>query len=81
MLPDFLANAGGVTCSYFEQVQNNMNYYWGKEEVLEKLEYAMTNAFRAVYDLAQEKKVYMRDAAYIIAVNRVANAVKLRGWA
>jgi len=80
MLPDFLANAGGVTCSYFEQVQNNMNYYWGKDEVLEKLEYAMTKAFRAVYDLAQEKNVYMREAAYIIAVNRVADAVKLRGW-
>jgi len=81
MLPDFLANAGGVTCSYFEQVQCNMNYFWGKEEVLEKLEYAMTKAFRAVYDLANERKVYMRDAAYIIAINRVANAVRLRGWA
>jgi len=80
MLPDFLANAGGVTCSYFEQVQNNMNYYWGKDEVLEKLEYAMTKAFRAVYELALEKNVYMRDAAYIIAINRVAEAVKLRGW-
>jgi len=80
MLPDFLANAGGVTCSYFEQVQCNMNYFWGKEEVLEKLEYAMTKAFRAVYELAQEKDVYMRDAAYIIAINRVAEAVKLRGW-
>jgi len=81
MLPDFLANAGGVTCSYFEQVQCNMNYFWGKEEVLEKLEYAMTKAFRAVYELAQERNVYMRDAAYIIAINRVAEAVKLRGWA
>jgi len=81
MLPDFLANAGGVTCSYFEQVQCNMNYFWGKEEVLEKLEYAMTKAFRAVYALAEERKVYMRDAAYIIAINRVADAVKLRGWA
>jgi len=81
MLPDFLANAGGVTCSYFEQVQCNMNYFWGKEEVLEKLEYAMTKAFRAVYELAEEKKVYMRDAAYIIAINRVAEAVRLRGWA
>jgi len=81
MLPDFLANAGGVTCSYFEQVQNNMNYYWGKDEVLEKLEYAMTKAFRAVYELAGEKNVYMRDAAYIIAVNRVAEAVRKRGWA
>jgi len=81
MLPDFLANAGGVTCSYFEQVQCNMNYFWGKDEVLEKLEYAMTKAFRAVYALAQEKDVYMRDAAYIIAINRVAEAVRLRGWA
>ena len=80
MLPDFLANAGGVTCSYFEQVQNNMNYYWGKEEVLEKLEYAMTKAFRAVYELAKERDVYMRDAAYIIAINRVADAVSKRGW-
>lgn len=81
LLPDFLTNAGGVTCSYFEQVQCNMNYFWDKAEVLEKLEYNMTEAFRAVYELAQEKNVYMRDAAYIIAVNRVANAVKLRGWA
>jgi len=81
MLPDFLANAGGVTCSYFEQVQNNMNYYWDKEEVLNKLEYSMTKAFRAVYELARERKVYMRDAAYIIAINRVADAVKKRGWA
>jgi len=81
MLPDFLANAGGVTCSYFEQVQCNMNYFWDKKEVLDKLEYAMTKAFRAVYGLAKEKNVYMRDAAYIIAINRVADAVKLRGWA
>jgi glutamate dehydrogenase (NAD(P)+) len=57
-----------------------MNYFWDKAEVIEKLEYAMTKAFRAVYELAQEKNVYMRDAAYIIAVNRVADAVKLRGW-
>ncbi len=80
LLPDFLSNAGGVTCSYFEQVQCNMNYFWEKDEVLEKLEKSMTKAFRAVYDLSREKKVYMRDAAYIIAINRVANAVKLRGW-
>jgi len=81
MLPDFLANAGGVTCSYFEQVQCNMNYFWDKAEVMEKLEYSMTKAFRAVYELSREKNVYMRDAAYIIAVNRVAEAVRLRGWA
>lgn len=80
MLPDFLCNAGGVTCSYFEQVQCNMNYFWDKDEVLQKLEYAMTKAFRAVYDLAKEKNLYMRDAAYVIAINRVADAVKLRGW-
>jgi glutamate dehydrogenase (NAD(P)+) len=81
LLPDFLSNAGGVTCSYFEQVQCNMNYFWDKAEVLEKLEYNMTKAFRAVYELAREKNLYMRDAAYIIAINRVANAVRLRGWA
>ncbi len=80
LLPDFLCNAGGVTCSYFEQVQCNMNYFWSREEVLEKLNYAMSKAFRAVYNLAKEKDYYMRDAAYIIAINRVASAVKLRGW-
>jgi len=80
LLPDFLANAGGVTCSYFEQVQCNMNYFWDKAEVLSKLEYAMTKAFRAVFDLSKEKDVSMRDAAYIIAINRVADAVRLRGW-
>jgi glutamate dehydrogenase (NAD(P)+) len=80
MLPDFLCNAGGVTCSYYEQVQNNMNYYWNKDEVLEKLEYAMVKAFKAVYELAKSKNVYMRDAAYMISIERVANAVKMRGW-
>jgi glutamate dehydrogenase (NAD(P)+) len=80
MIPDFLANAGGVTCSYFEQVQNNMNYYWTKEEVLSKLDQKMSTAFHAVADLAEQKKVYMRDAAYMIAIERVANACKLRGW-
>jgi glutamate dehydrogenase (NAD(P)+) len=81
LLPDFLANAGGVTCSYFEQVQSNLNYYWEKEEVLEKLDTKMTSAYRAVYDLAKKKNLYMRDAAYVIAINRVAQAVKMRGWA
>lgn len=81
LLPDFLCNAGGVTCSYFEQVQCNMNYFWDKAEVLEKLEYSMTKAFREVYNLAVEKNLYMRDAAYVISVKKVANASKLRGWA
>lgn len=80
LIPDFLCNAGGVTCSYFEQVQSNMNYYWPKDEVLEKLDHKMTAAYHAVHDLAQEKNLYMRDAAYVIAINRVAEAVKLRGW-
>ena len=80
MIPDFLCNAAGVTCSYFEQVQCNMNYFWSKEEVLEKLERMMTDAFRAVYKVSQERNLYMRDAAYVIAINRVAEAVKLRGW-
>ena len=80
MLPDFLANAGGVVCSYFEQVQCNMNYFWEKAEVLEKLESKMVNAFESVYALARNEDLYMRDAAYIIAINRVSDAVKLRGW-
>lgn len=80
LVPDFLCNAGGVTCSYFEQVQCNMNYFWSKEEVLEKLDFKMTSAFHAVHRLSQEKSLYMRDAAYVIAINRVAEAVKLRGW-
>ena len=80
VIPDFLANAGGVTCSYFEQVQCNMNYFWEKDEVLSKLDIIMTNAFLAVHDLAQKEKVYMRDAAYMIAIKRVAKACKDRGW-
>ena len=80
VIPDFLANAGGVTCSYFEQVQCNMNYYWEKDEVLGKLDVKMTAAFHAVNDLAKKKKLYMRDAAYVISINRVAQACKDRGW-
>ena len=80
VIPDFLANAGGVTCSYFEQVQSNMNYFWEKDEVLEKLDQKMTSAFKAVSSLARKKKLFMRDAAYIIAISRVANACKDRGW-
>ncbi|MFA7359545.1 MAG: Glu/Leu/Phe/Val dehydrogenase [Candidatus Kapaibacterium sp.] len=80
LIPDFLANAGGVTCSYFEQVQCNMNYYWEKEEVLSKLDLKMTSAFLAVSELSRKKKLYMRDAAYVIAIDRVAHACKDRGW-
>lgn len=80
VIPDFLANAGGVTCSYFEQVQSNMNYFWEKDEVLGKLDVKMTSAFHAVSELAKKRKLYMRDAAYVISVNRVAQACKDRGW-
>ncbi len=80
VIPDFLANAGGVTCSYFEQVQCNMNYYWEQDEVLAKLDTKMTSAFKAVADLAASRKLYMRDAAYVIAVSRVAKACRDRGW-
>lgn len=80
LIPDFLANAGGVTCSYFEQVQCNMNYYWEKGEVLQNLDNKMTSAFHAVHDLAKKRKVYMRDAAYFISVSRVAQACRDRGW-
>ena len=80
MIPDFLANAGGVTCSYFEQVQSNMNYYWERDEVLGKLDVKMTSAFIAVNELAKKRKLYMRDAAYMISIGRVARACRDRGW-
>jgi len=80
VIPDFLANAGGVVCSYFEQVQSNQNYYWSKEEVLGKLDNKMTDAFHKVWELSKRKKVRVRDAAYMIAISRVAEACKLRGW-
>jgi len=80
VIPDFLANAGGVTCSYFEQVQCNMNYFWSKDEVLGKLDQKMTSAFIAVSELARTRKLFMRDAAYVIAISRVANACGDRGW-
>ncbi len=80
VIPDFLANAGGVTCSYFEQVQSNMNYFWQKDEVLKRLDEKMTAAFNAVYNLAKERNLYMRDAAYVISIRRVAEACHDRGW-
>ena len=80
VLPDFLANAGGVTVSYFEQVQNTYNYYWELDEVYSKLDVKMTKAFNAVYEMLVKEKVNMRQAAYLVAVARVAEACKLRGW-
>ncbi len=80
VLPDFLANAGGVTVSYFEQVQNGYQYYWPLELVHERLERKMVDAFNAVYEMGQQHKVDMRSAAYLVSVARVAEAMKYRGW-
>jgi glutamate dehydrogenase len=80
VVPDVLANAGGVTCSYFEQVQGNSNYYWSREDVLSKLDARMTTAFQSVAGVARREDVTMRDAAYLIAVERVAQACRQRGW-
>ena len=80
MIPDFLANAGGVTCSYFEQVQCNMNYFWERDDVLARLDNKMTSAYHSISELAAKQKIYMRDAAYVVAINRVAAACRDRGW-
>ncbi len=80
VLPDFLANAGGVTVSYFEQVQNAYNYYWDLTLVHSRLEEKMTKAFHEVYAMRERHGGTMRDAAYLVSVSRVAEACKLRGW-
>jgi glutamate dehydrogenase len=80
IIPDFLCNAGGVTVSYFEGVQNDMNFYWTRDEVIEKLDTKMTVAFQGVLEMSLNRKVYMRDAAYMVAIDRVVKAMQLRGW-
>ncbi len=80
VLPDFLCNAGGVTVSYFEQVQNAYGYYWKEAQVHQLLDEKMTDAFTAVANTADQYKVNNRVAAYVVSVGRVAEACKLRGW-
>jgi glutamate dehydrogenase (NAD(P)+) len=79
VIPDFLCNAGGVTVSYFEMVQNFYMYSWGEEDVRQQLDKKMTLAYHSVLDTSREYKINMRQAAYVLAVSRVVEAMKLRG--
>ena len=81
LVPDILANAGGVTVSYFEQVQNTINYYWSEEEVLKKLEHIMVDSFHAIWAIKEKHHIDLRTAAFVLAVDRVAQAMKDRGMA
>lgn len=80
VVPDILANAGGVTVSYFEWVQNLQNFYWSEEEVNARLETIMVNAFQNTFEMSQRHNVSMRTGAYMVALDRIAGAMQARGW-
>ncbi|MFH0796754.1 MAG: Glu/Leu/Phe/Val dehydrogenase [Candidatus Omnitrophota bacterium] len=80
VIPDFLCNAGGVTVSYFEMVQNFYMYYWEEDDIYRQLDKKMTIAYHAVLATSKKYQINMRVAAYVVAVDRVVQAMKLRGW-
>jgi glutamate dehydrogenase/leucine dehydrogenase len=79
LVPDVLSNAGGVTVSYFEQVQNAMNFYWTEEEVLSKLKPIMVGSFHSIWETKEKYNIDMRTSAFVVAVGRVAEAMSARG--
>jgi len=80
VIPDFLCNAGGVIVSYFEMVQNRQSYYWEEAEVHQRLDCKITKSFYEVLSVSEARSIDMRTAAYYVAVQRVAEAMRLRGW-